>query len=140
MRPVALYGSECWPATKEAERHLGVMETKMLRWSSGLTQLDRIRNEDLRDCFRVVPIQDELRESRLGWYGHVLRADVDSVVKKATLHEVAGERPLGRPRQRWMDVIRNDMKMVGLHPEDAEDRIRWRHRSSKADPAVRDKR
>ncbi|EYC46253.1 hypothetical protein Y032_0403g824 [Ancylostoma ceylanicum] len=31
VRSVALYGAECWPATKEVERRLSVMETKMLR-------------------------------------------------------------------------------------------------------------
>ncbi|EYC17680.1 hypothetical protein Y032_0030g2211 [Ancylostoma ceylanicum] len=30
-RSVALYGAECWPATKEIEHRLSVMETKMLR-------------------------------------------------------------------------------------------------------------
>ncbi|VDP52182.1 unnamed protein product [Heligmosomoides polygyrus] len=45
IRPVAMYGPECWPATKKVETRLGVMKTKMLRWAAGLTRLDRIRNE-----------------------------------------------------------------------------------------------
>ncbi|EYC26828.1 hypothetical protein Y032_0010g985 [Ancylostoma ceylanicum] len=32
IRPVALYATGCWPATKEVERRLGVMEMKMSRW------------------------------------------------------------------------------------------------------------
>ncbi|EPB66505.1 hypothetical protein ANCCEY_14403 [Ancylostoma ceylanicum] len=43
VRSVALYGAECWPATKEVERRLSVMETKMLRWTAGVTRADRIR-------------------------------------------------------------------------------------------------
>ena len=35
VRPVALY-AECWPATKEVEARLGVMEMKMLRWTVAL--------------------------------------------------------------------------------------------------------
>ncbi|VDP25373.1 unnamed protein product, partial [Heligmosomoides polygyrus] len=31
VRPVAKYGAECWPVTKEIESRLSVMETKMLR-------------------------------------------------------------------------------------------------------------
>ncbi|VDO62207.1 unnamed protein product [Heligmosomoides polygyrus] len=31
VRPVAMYGAECWPATKEVETRLSVMEMKMLR-------------------------------------------------------------------------------------------------------------
>ncbi|VDO80610.1 unnamed protein product [Heligmosomoides polygyrus] len=34
VRPVTMYGAECWPATKEAETRLSVTETKMLRWKS----------------------------------------------------------------------------------------------------------
>ncbi|VDP17722.1 unnamed protein product, partial [Heligmosomoides polygyrus] len=31
VRPVAIYGAECWPVTKEIEGHLSAIETKMLR-------------------------------------------------------------------------------------------------------------
>ncbi|KIH47249.1 hypothetical protein ANCDUO_22693 [Ancylostoma duodenale] len=31
LTDTTLYGAECWPATKEVERRLGVMEMKMLR-------------------------------------------------------------------------------------------------------------
>ncbi|KAJ7320226.1 hypothetical protein JRQ81_019737 [Phrynocephalus forsythii] len=30
VQPLVLYGAECWPAIKETELCLGVMETKML--------------------------------------------------------------------------------------------------------------
>jgi len=33
VRPVALYGAECWPITKTAEQKLHVMEMRMLRWT-----------------------------------------------------------------------------------------------------------
>ncbi|VDP11736.1 unnamed protein product [Heligmosomoides polygyrus] len=71
VRPVAMYGAECWPATKETESRLSVMETKMLRWMAGVTRLDRIRNEAIRQKFGVAPIADKMREARLRWYGHV---------------------------------------------------------------------
>ncbi|VDP11493.1 unnamed protein product [Heligmosomoides polygyrus] len=31
VRPAPIYGAECWPVTKEIERRLSVMETKILR-------------------------------------------------------------------------------------------------------------
>ncbi|EYC36533.1 hypothetical protein Y032_0886g2861 [Ancylostoma ceylanicum] len=71
IRPAALYSSECWPATKEIERRLGVMEARMLRWASGITRLDHIRNEDIRKRYGVAPIQEKMREQRLRWLGHV---------------------------------------------------------------------
>ncbi|VDP39930.1 unnamed protein product, partial [Heligmosomoides polygyrus] len=65
VRPVAVYGAECWPATKEVETRLSVMETKMLRWTAGVTRMDRIRNDAIRQKFGVAPIADKMREARL---------------------------------------------------------------------------
>ncbi|EYC06535.1 hypothetical protein Y032_0075g946 [Ancylostoma ceylanicum] len=73
VRSVALYGAERWPSTKEVERRLSVMETKMLRWTADVTRADRIRNEKIRERFGVASIVDKLRETRFIWYGHVLR-------------------------------------------------------------------
>ncbi|VDO23027.1 unnamed protein product [Heligmosomoides polygyrus] len=57
------------------------METKMLRWTAGITRLDRVRNESVRQRFGVTPIFEKMREARLQWYGHVLRAKGDTVRK-----------------------------------------------------------
>ncbi|VDP57560.1 unnamed protein product [Heligmosomoides polygyrus] len=65
VQPVAMYGAECWLATKETESRLSVMETKMLRWMAGVTRLDRIRNEAIWQKFGVAPIADKTREARL---------------------------------------------------------------------------
>ncbi|VDP23047.1 unnamed protein product [Heligmosomoides polygyrus] len=81
VRPVAMYGAECWPATKEVETRLSVMGTKMLRWAAGVTRMDRIRNDAIRQKFGVAPIADKMGEACLRWYGHVLRGKEDSVRK-----------------------------------------------------------
>ena len=100
VRPVALYGVECWPTTKDAERRLTTMETRMLRRTVGVTRLDRLRNKEIRSRFGVAPITDKLHEAKLRWYGHVLRADDNSIAKRAFNLEVKGRRPRGRPRLR----------------------------------------
>ncbi|VDP09024.1 unnamed protein product [Heligmosomoides polygyrus] len=86
-----MYGAECWPATKEVETRLSVVETKMLRWTAGFTRLDRIRNDEIRQRFGVAPIADKLREARLRWYGHGLRASGDTVRKIGLNIDVAGK-------------------------------------------------
>lgn len=41
--------------------------------------------------------------------------------------ELAGRRPGGGARSRFMDVVKEDMELVGVRGEDAEDcRVRWR--------------
>ncbi|VDP00672.1 unnamed protein product [Heligmosomoides polygyrus] len=66
------------------------METKMLRWTAGVTRMDRIRNEAIRQKFAFAPIADKMREARLRWYGHVLRGKEDSVRKIDLNFEVIG--------------------------------------------------
>ncbi|VDO78014.1 unnamed protein product [Heligmosomoides polygyrus] len=94
----------CWSATKEVETRLSVMETKMLRWTAGVTRMDRIRNDAIRQKFGVVPIADKMREARLRWYGHVLRGKEDSVRKIRLELEVSGKRP--RDVRSSADLIR----------------------------------
>ena len=51
-------------------------------------------------------------------------------VYRALLWKPEGKRPLGRPRRRWVDNIRMDLKEVGCGCMDwigpAQDRDRWR--------------
>ena len=44
-----------------------------LRWMSGVTKLNIIRNERIRGTTKVGEISKKVQESRLKWYGHVLR-------------------------------------------------------------------
>jgi hypothetical protein len=49
---------------------------------------------------------------------------------KVLVGKPEGRRPLGRPRRRWEDCIRMDLREIGLGGMDwirlAEDRNRWR--------------
>ncbi|XP_076921566.1 uncharacterized protein LOC143583021 [Bidens hawaiensis] len=45
VRPVMLYGTDCWAIKKSHARKLEVAEMRMLRWMCGHTRLDRIRND-----------------------------------------------------------------------------------------------
>ncbi|VDP43600.1 unnamed protein product [Heligmosomoides polygyrus] len=135
VRQVAMYGAACWPATKEVETRFSIVETKMLRWTAGVTRLDRIRNAEIRQRFGVAPIAEKLREARLRWYGHVFRASGDTVRKIGLNIDVPGKRPKGRPKHRWLDTLHVDLKVAGIHPDQAFDRVKWRHHTRIADPA-----
>ena len=136
VRPVALYGSECWPTTRTHEQMLHTMEMRMLRWSLGVTKLDHVTNEHVRESLGVAPIEEKMRESRLRWYGHVLRANTQSVARRAYDLNPDGRRPQGRPKKRWLDTIKEDMRAVGVKPEDANNRVVWRAMCKSADPAI----
>ena len=81
----------------------------MLRWMSGVTRLDRIRNERIRGTTKVGEISKKVQESRLKLYGHVLRREYEYVGKRGMAMEVPRNRRIGRPKRRWLDSIRNDL-------------------------------
>ncbi|KIH46795.1 hypothetical protein ANCDUO_23150 [Ancylostoma duodenale] len=96
---------------KYVQRRLSAMEMIALRWMVGVTQLDRICNDDIRNRFGVGAISDKLRKSRLQWYGHVLHAEAGTVRKIGVELEVPGKRPKDRPKQRWLDTLHADLKL-----------------------------
>lgn len=49
VRPAMLYGLEAVALTKRKEPELEVAERRMLRFSLGVTRMDGIRNEFIRD-------------------------------------------------------------------------------------------
>ncbi|KAL1454815.1 hypothetical protein WDU94_008949 [Cyamophila willieti] len=53
VRPALMYGAETWAMKKVHERKMEVAEMRMLRWSCGVTRLDRIRNEVIRNKIKV---------------------------------------------------------------------------------------
>ena len=134
VRPAQMYGLETAALTKRQERTLEVAETKMLRFSLGVTRLDRIRNEYIRGSADVVRFSDKVREARLRWFGHVQRSDDGYIGKRMLKMKTPGKRRRGRPKRRYMDVVKEDMQKVGVTEEDARVRALWRRRIRCGDP------
>ena len=98
---------------KAHEKKMEVAEMKMLRWTCGVTRLDKIRNEKIRGTTKVGEISKKVQERRLRWYGHVMRRDVEYVGKRAMGIEVQESRR-GRPKKRWADCVKDDLREKGL--------------------------
>ena len=134
VRPAMMYGAETWAVKKAQKKKLDVAEMRLLRWMSGVTKLDRIRNESIRGTTMVGGISKKVKESRLTWYGHVLRRAYEYVSKRVMAMEVPGNRRRGRPKRRWLDSIRHDLSERELSREDAQDRAKWRRLIRHIDP------
>ncbi|XP_073967457.1 uncharacterized protein [Choristoneura fumiferana] len=67
VRPAMTYESECWTTLKKHEEKLPTAEMKMLHWAGGVTRLDKVRNEYVRGSFKVAPVAEKLKASRLRW-------------------------------------------------------------------------
>ncbi|KAJ4440065.1 hypothetical protein ANN_08196 [Periplaneta americana] len=70
------------------------------------------------------------RYERLRWAGHVARMGESRNAYRVLVGRPEGKRPLGRPRRRWEDNIKMDLREVGYDGRDwinlAQDRDQWR--------------
>ena len=71
-----------------------------------------------------------LKSRRLRWAGHVARMEQSRNAYRVLVGKLEEKRPLGRPRRRWEDNIKMDLREVDYTGEDwktlAEDREVWR--------------
>lgn len=88
---------------------------------------ERRKNVDLSRLYNK-NLQDFLRSLRLEWAGHVWRTE-GSFIRQALIKKPNKKRPVGKPRQYWMDRVRNDLKRLrngSSIAEDGENRELWR--------------
>ena len=71
-----------------------------------------------------------LKSRRLRWEGHVARMEQSRNAYRVLVGKPERKRPLGRPKRRWEDNIKMDLREVGCDPGEwvdlAEDRDHWR--------------
>ena len=126
VRPAMVYGVETVAVTKKQMEEMEVAEIKMLRFAMGVTRKGKIRNKHIRSTVKVERLGMKMREGRLRWYGHVMRRDQEYVGRKIMEMELPGKRKRGRPKRRFLDVVKEDMGEVGAKETDVEDRKMWR--------------
>lgn len=129
VRSVLLYGSETWPVNTEDIRRLQRTDSAMIWWLSGGNRKEGWTSELIRERLGLLSIEETLRTNRLRWYGHIQRMEDVAWQKKITTMEISdAPLPRGRPRKRWSDNIKKDLKDLNLTPELTQDRNAWRRR------------
>ena len=84
----------------------------MVRWTLGVIRKDKIRNKYVRGTAKIVKLGDKLRNPRLRWYGHVKRREEGYVGKRMMEMAVPSKRKTGRPKRRWMDLVKEDISKL----------------------------
>ncbi|XP_063872421.1 uncharacterized protein LOC135106914 [Scylla paramamosain] len=113
LRPAMTCGAQALPVKKVNEKRMEVTEMRMLLWMCGVAREDRFNNTRIRGTVKVGEISKKTQEARLRWYGHVMRRDGASDERRGVDVEVQGRRRRGRPKIRWKDCIRDDMREKG---------------------------
>ena len=110
-----------------------VFERKVLRKIFGPTKERdgtwRIKtNDELDILIRHKNIINYIKVQRLGWFDHLHRMPEERMVKKVYKWKLFLRRPLGRPKNRWEDDIRNDMKKMKIKnwTNCIQDRNNWK--------------
>ena len=117
--PTMLYGMETMAVTERQMGKMEVAELKMVRWALGVTRNDKIKNEYVRGTAKIAKLGDKLQNAQLCWYGK--RREEDYVGKRMMEMAVPGIRKRGRPRRRWMGLVKEDMERVGAREGDEVD-------------------
>ncbi|XP_068221421.1 uncharacterized protein [Palaemon carinicauda] len=113
---------------------MDMTEMRMLRWMCAVTRRDNIRNEVIRGTTGVRKLSDKIQESRLRWYGHVMKRDEQYIGRRVMKMEVQGTRRRGEPKRRWMDCIKDDVPPKGLTGDEVWDKGSWRKLTRNIDP------
>ncbi|KAJ4434083.1 hypothetical protein ANN_16403 [Periplaneta americana] len=134
--PVVLYGCETWTLTLTGEQRLRVFENKVLRKIFGAKRDEvtgewrKLHNAELHALYPSPDIIRNIKSRRLRWAGHVARMGESRNAYRVLVGRPEGKRPLGRPRRRWEDNIKMDLREVGYDDRDwinlAQDRDQWR--------------
>ena len=120
---ILLYGAETWNLTESQSKRLAVFDRKRRRQILKIRWQQHVRNDAVYEkTAQVSPVPLLLKRARLRWWGHCKRMPPERLPKKVMEAEVVGLRPRGRPRQRWIQNIFDDLASVDLTMEEAEER------------------
>jgi hypothetical protein len=131
--PVVLYGCETLSLTLREEHKLRVFENRVLRRIFGPKRDEvtggwrKLHNEELHGLYCTPSIVRVIKAKRMRWAGHVVRM---GEAYNILVGRPEWRRPLGRPRRRWEDNIKMDIREIGFGDVDwihwAQDRDWWR--------------
>ena len=85
-------------------------------------------NEELEQAINKENIVRYIKYKQLGWLGHVERMTNERVAKTIYLWKPYATRPKGRPRVRWEEDVRNDLRKMGVNnwKPTAQEREQWK--------------
>jgi hypothetical protein len=78
-----------------------------------------LHNDELHSLYSSPNIVRVIKSRRMRWAGHVARMGERRGVYRVLVGRPEGMRPLGRPKCRWEDNIKMDLREIGI------DGLKW---------------
>jgi hypothetical protein len=113
---------------------LRVFENRVLRKIFGPKRKEdgswrKLLNDELHNLYSSPNIVRVIKSRRMRWAGHVARMGEGRGVYRVLVGKPESKRPLGRPRRRWEDNIKLDLREIGIDEANwvqlAQDRVQW---------------
>jgi hypothetical protein len=73
----------------------------------------KLHSGELHILYSSPDIIRQIKSRRMRWAGHVARMGEGRNVYRVLVGKSEGERSLGRPRRRWEDGIKMDLREIG---------------------------
>jgi hypothetical protein len=76
-------------------------------------QRRKLHSGELHNLYTSPDIIRQIKSRRMRWAGHVARMGEGRKLYRVLVGKPEGKRPLGRPRRRWEDGIKTDLREIG---------------------------
>jgi hypothetical protein len=101
------------------EHRLRVFGIKVLRRIFGPRREEdeswrKLHSDELDSLYSSPNIVRGMKSRRMRWAGHMARMGEGRGVYRVWVGRPEGKRPLGRPRHRWEDNIKMDLREIGI--------------------------
>jgi hypothetical protein len=73
----------------------------------------KLQNQKLHNLYPSPSIIRMIKSRRMRWVGHAARMGQQRNANGVLMAMPEGNRPLGRPRRRWVGTIKMDLKEIG---------------------------
>jgi hypothetical protein len=72
----------------------------------------KLHNEELHNFYSSPNIIRMIKSRRMKWAGHVARMEEKRNAYRKLVGNPEGKKPLGRPRRKWVDNIKIDLREI----------------------------
>lgn len=126
-----LYGAESWTVYRRHVKKLHAFMMRHLRSILKITWKYKVTNKVILDRTGLPSMEDLLIRKNLRWTGHLMRMPTNRLPKHILFSQLpVGHRKRGRPRLRYKDTIKRNLKQRNIKIESwstlSQQRSEWR--------------